>query len=700
MKEKVFIFVALPYANGPLHLGHIAGAYLPYDAFRRFMILSGREVISASGSDEHGTPITIKAMQEGISPKEVATKFHKVNTDIFMRMNIEFDAFIETSSDLHKKVVKDFITRLIDKGLIYEGTMVQPFCPHDNMFLPDRYVKGKCPKCGYENARGDQCENCGTTLEPSDLINPVCILDGYTPEFRETKHLFFRLSEFQRDLEKFISDRRYWRDNVIKYSRNFISQGLKDRPITRDLEWGVDVPFPGYENKKIYVWFEALIGYITGTVAALGDYNKALELWKDKSIRHYYFMGKDNIPFHSIIWPSMLLAEGEYTLPYYVAANEYLNFQGEKFSKSGGVGISMPRLLESYNSEYIRFGVFYNLPEGHDSDFSLEEFQNKVNNELIDKFGNFVNRALILSFKKGKINRDQIEQSQKDIEAEKFMNKSIKEIIANMENVNIRDAFKIWLDLARYSNIYITERKPWEACKKDDANCLASIYTSMKIVFTLAVTGQIFLPETSRKLLGWLGYNSPVPINENLDYPVAYVVQKPEKLFEKITGKTINISLKVAKVMEVSDHPNAEKLYLLDLDLGSEKRRIISGIKDSYAKEALLNKNIVIVSNLKPANIRGERSNGMLLAAEENGVVHLVLAPDGSVPGTEVRIGDYNVVVNEISIEEFKKHEIVTVLHDNEVVPALRDGSSYIPLEVNGKKLRIDGKVSEGIRIK
>ncbi len=700
MKEKVFIFVALPYANGPLHLGHIAGAYLPYDAFRRFMILTGREVISASGSDEHGTPITIRAIKDGITPKEVATKFHNINSQIFRSMDIRFDAYIETSSEMHKKVVKDFITTLIKNNYIYEGKMVQPYCPHDKMFLPDRYVKGKCPKCGYENARGDQCENCGATLEPYELINPVCILDGYTPEFRETKHLFFKLSDFQDKLEKFISERNYWRDNVLKYSRNFISQGLKDRPITRDLEWGVEVPFPGYENKKIYVWFEALIGYITGTVKALGDYEKALDLWKDKSIRHYYFMGKDNIPFHSIIWPAMLMAEGHYNLPYYVAANEYLNFQGEKFSKSGGIGISMPTLLENYDPEYIRFGVFYNLPEGHDSDFSLEEFQNKVNSELIDKFGNFVNRALILSFKKGKISRDQIAQNTLDQEAEKYMRNSIKTIIQNMENVNIREAFKTWLDLARYSNIFITERKPWEACKKDDANCLSSIYTSMKIVFTLAVTGQIFLPKTSEKVLSWLGYKEPVPIKEDLDYPIAYVAQKPEKLFEKISSRNINISLKVARVENVADHPNAEKLYLLDLDLGKEKRRIISGIKDSYTKDQLLNKKIVIVSNLKPATIRGEKSNGMLLAAEEDNVVHLVIAPDDSLPGTEIKIGDYSIIDNEISIDEFKKHEILTYLKDGEIIPALKDNNNFVPLTVNGKYLKLDGKVKEGIRIK
>lgn len=700
MKEKVFIFVALPYANGVLHLGHIAGAYLPYDAFRRFMILRDFEVISTSGSDEHGTPITIRAMQEGLEPEKVASKFHKINREVFEKMNIEFSSYIETSSEIHKQVVKDFILRLIEKGYVYEGTMVQPFCPHDNMFLPDRYVTGKCPKCGYENARGDQCEHCGSTLEPSELISPVCVIDGFTPEFRETKHLFFRLSEFQDRLKKYIEERVYWKDNVLKYSRNFISQGLKDRPITRDLSWGVDVPFEGYENKKIYVWFEALIGYLTGVIVATGDIETAKRLWKDPELKHYYFMGKDNIPFHSIIWPSMLLAHGEYTLPYFVAANEYLNFQGKKFSKSGGIGASMEEILATYDPEYVRFGLFYNLPEGHDADFSIEEFQNKINNELIDKFGNFINRALILSFKKGPISLDQVAQNNLDQEAEKRINSALVSFINNMNRVSIKEAFKDWLELARYSNIFITERKPWEACKRDDGNCRASIYTSMKIAFSLAVMGQVFLPVTSRKVLKWLGYDAPVPITENLLFPVAQVNGKPEKLFEKIVNKGINLKLSVAKIVNVEDHPNAEKLYLLDLEIGEEKRRIISGIKDSYTKEDLLGKKIIVVMNLKPAVIRGEKSNGMLLAAEDDAGVHLVLAPDDVDPGSQVNIGNLSIEDGELSIEAFRKMEIKTWNDGNSIIPVLNYEGDNIPLQAGGKSLRIDGEVKEGIRVK
>jgi methionyl-tRNA synthetase (EC 6.1.1.10) len=397
VKEKVFVFAALPYVNSSLHLGHIAGAYLPYDVFRRFLKLRGYDVISTSGSDEHGTPITVKSIREGIPPEKIVEKYHKLNLEIFRKMNIEFDAYIETSSELHKEITSKFLVTLKNKDYIYEAEMTQPFCVKENIFLADRYVKGKCPYCGYEEATGDQCENCGRTLEPGELIDPLCIFDLTTPEFRQTKHLFFRLSKLQEDLEKYIDSRANWRQNVLNFTRNFISGGLKDRPITRDLNWGVDVPFPGYENKKIYVWFEALIGYITGVSTVLDSQEDALAMWKNPNLRYYHFVGKDNIVFHSIIWPGMLLAHGNMILPYFVAANEFLNFRGEKFSKSKGTGFSMIQLLERYDPEFIRFGVLYNLPEEHDADFTIEEFENRVNTELIDKFGNFVNRALILA---------------------------------------------------------------------------------------------------------------------------------------------------------------------------------------------------------------------------------------------------------------------------------------------------------------
>lgn len=701
MGRRLLVFVALPYANGALHLGQIAGAYLPYDAFRRFAKLRGYELISVSGSDEHGTAITLEAKREGTNPDKTAKKFHEVNSDIFRQMDIDFDAYIETSSDLHKEIVQDFVRTLDEKGFIEKGKMVQPFCPTENIFLPDRYVRGTCPYCGYESATGDQCDSCGKTLEPSELLNPECTFDGSTPVFKETEHLFFKLSILQDQLLGYINSRHSWRMNVMNYSKNFISDGLKDRPITRDLSWGVKVPFSGFEDKRIYVWFEALIGYLTGTAKYLGSREKASEIWSDEGLDHYYFMGKDNIAFHSIIWPGMLIAHGQYTLPTFVVANEYLNFHGEKFSKSRGVGIRMPEMLENYNSEFIRFGVFYNLPEEHDSDFSIEDFQNKINTELIDKFGNFVNRALLMSFKKGPITQDQISQNEIDAEAERYLDETITKIIDNMDKVNILKAFRNWLDLARYSNNYITRRKPWEQCKKDDANCNASIYTAMKIAFTLAVTGQIFLPRTSKKVLKWLGYDSPVTLTGNLSYPVAKVIEKPERLFEKIRDKEINLRIVVAKIDEVLDHPNAQRLYVLNVDLGEEKRTIVSGIKEHYSKENLIGKKIALVSNLRPAKIRGVESNGMLLATEDqDGKIHLVLVPDEVPTGEIIKLGDNKIGSKQISIDDFGKFEIKTFLHNDKMVPAISIGNTTAPLLAIDKELDIDGDVKEGLKIR
>ncbi len=700
MKEKVFVFAALPYVNNSLHLGHIAGAYLPYDVFRRFLKLTGYDVIATSGSDEHGTPITVTSIREGIPPEAIVEKFHKINLEIFNSMSIEFDAYIETSSKLHKEITTKFLKKLMEKGYIYEAEMTQPFCVKENIFLADRYVKGTCPHCGFESATGDQCENCGRPLEPNELINPICIFDQTAPEFRKTKHLFFKLSALQEDLLKYIDSKLNWRQNVLNFSKNFISKGLKDRPITRDLNWGVEVPFPGYEDKRIYVWFEALIGYLTGVSSVLGSQEGALTLWQDNDIKYYHFIGKDNIAFHSIIWPAMLLAHGNMTLPYNVAANEFLNYKGEKFSKSRGKGFSMLKLLEKYDSEFLRFGVLYNLPEEHDSDFSIEEFENRVNTELIDKFGNFVNRALILAFKKGAVSSDQIAQNELDQDAENTIRKSISTIISEVEGLHIRNAFRSWLDLAYYGNGYITNRKTWEACKKDDANCNAAIYTGVKLVYALAVSGQIFLPKTTKKILSWLGYEEPVEIKEDLNFPVAKLVTKPERLFEKIVNKELNLQLRIAKVEEINDHPNAEKLYLLDLDLGDSKRRIVSGIKNSYSKESLRGKKIVVVTNLKSANIRGETSNGMLLAAEDENGIHLVFAPDSANTGDAVKIGDMQTNSTEISIEEFRKFNIKTAKRDSDIVPALYLEDRPLFLEIQHGRLKLDGSPREGLSVK
>ncbi len=701
MKERVLIFSALPYANGPLHLGHMAGAYVPYDAFRRFNILMGKEVISVSGSDEHGTPITVRAMKENKTPQEIAKQYHEINKEIFRRMYIEFSTYIETSSNIHKDTVEKFLRKLMDNGYIYEGQMVQPFCEHDNMFLPDRYVVGKCPHCGYEKARGDQCENCGSTLEPSELINPLCVLCGNPPVFKETKHLFFKLSALQEKMEAYINGNIHWRENVLYFSRNFIESGLKDRPITRDLDWGVEVPFPEYNNKKVYVWFEALIGYLTGTRETLNSLEEAKKWWSDPQIKQYYFMGKDNIPFHSIIWPAMLLAHGEYQLPYFIAANEYLNLQGSKFSKSSNVGFFMPELLDRYDPEYIRFGIYYNLPEGHDSDFSLEEFENKVNTELIDKYGNFINRALIMLFKNGPVSFDECSFNDLDLEAIKFARSKNLAIIENMEKVRIRDAFREWMELARYANVYITNRKPWEPCKSKNADCNGALYTLGFISYILASNGQIFLPKSSEKVLQWMGFNSPVYLNKDPQLPVMKVIIKPEKLFEKISSKEkLPLNFVVAKVKEVMPHPDADKLYILKLQIGGEERTIVSGIRDSYREDELIGRKIIIIRNLKPAKIRGVVSNGMLLATEYNNRTYLLKPPDDAVDGDKVDIPDFEITDEQISIEDFRKYTLETKKQGEEIIATLNIKNKNLPFTVKGKVVTVDGDVPEGLKIK
>jgi len=701
MKERRLIFSALPYANGPLHLGHMAGAYVPYDAFRRFNILMDREVISVSGSDEHGTPITVRAMKENKTPEEIAKYYHKINKEIFEKMYIEFSTYIETSWEIHKETVFNFIKRLMENGYIYKGKMVQPYCEHDKMFLPDRYITGKCPRCGYEKARGDQCENCGATLEPSELIDPVCIICKNPPVFKETDHLFFKLSALQKEMESYINSNEHWRENVIFFSKNFISSGLKDRPITRDLEWGVDAPFTEMKGKKIYVWFEALIGYLTGTRVTLNSFKDAENWWSDPEVKQYYFMGKDNIPFHSIIWPAMLIAHGNYQLPYFIAANEYLNFQGSKFSKSANVGFFMPELLDKYDPEYLRFGIYYNLPEGHDSDFSIEEFENKVNTELIDKYGNFINRALILLFKNGPVSFDESLFNEIDIEAMKIARQKHNSFIENMEKVRIRDAFREWMELARYANVYITNRKPWDACKTRGPNCSASLYTLGFLSYILAMDAQVFLPKSSEKVLNWMGFTTPLRINTDPQIPVFKVVTKPEKLYEKIQSKeAIPLDLVVAEIINAKPHPNADKLYVLDLNIGNENRTIVSGIRDSYTETELVGRKIVIIRNLKPANIRSITSNGMLLATEYEGKTYLLTPPEKSKSGDKVTLDDLEIINQEISIEEFKKYSLQTQREGNQTIAVLYHKGRKIPLKVNDENIVVDDKVPEGLKIK
>ncbi len=663
---RIFIGVAWPYANGPVHLGHMVGAYLPADIFARYQRMQGNEVLMVSGSDEHGTPITITAEREGKSPQDIVDRYHKINSEVMEKMGISFDLYFRTSHPHHKEVVKRFFLRLMENGYLYKDKMLLPYCPNCKRFLPDRYVVGTCPYCGYENARGDQCDNCGKTLDPKDLINPRCAICGSTPEFRETEHMFFALSKLEKRILNWLVDKTYWRDNVIKFTRNFVKGGLKDRAITRDINWGVEVPLSGFEDKRIYVWFDAVIGYLSASIEWARRTGKSWRaFWIDKEARHYYFLGKDNIPFHTIIWPAMLMAHGELNLPYNVVANEYLRFSGEKFSKSRGIGVWMPELLEAFHPDMIRFYGTINMPESRDSDFTWEDFVQKVNEELIDKFANFVHRALIFAYRNfGEIPaRGEVDEL--DREAIKLIMRTLKSMREHMEKVELKKAFKDWMELARFGNVYFDRKAPWALCKEDREKCGTAINISLQIVQALAVLGAPFLPFTSEKIWKFLGNEDSV-FDHDWNYaiknlPAGRKLQKPEVLFQKIKReeeryeKWEQIDLRVAEVESVEDHPNADKLYVLRINLGQEKRTLIAGLKRFYRKEELLGKKLIVVCNLEPANFRGVKSEGMLLAGEDENTVAFLTPQGDAEPGARVQAN--GVYSNPEKVLKFKKFQ-------------------------------------------
>ncbi|MEM0157546.1 MAG: methionine--tRNA ligase, partial [Thermoplasmataceae archaeon] len=506
---KILVNCALPYANGPLHPGHIAGAYLNADIFVRYQRMRGNNVLFVSGSDEHGTPITITAEKEKVDPYVISSRFHEEHLETFRNLDIIFDIFSRTTYPEHSETVKEFFMHFYDRGLLKERIMVSPFCLTDNRFMPDRYIEGTCPYCGYTQARGDQCDHCGRTLDPQELIDPRCILHGTAPEFRETKHLFFQLEEFQDQLLEWLGTKTFWKQNVMAFTRNFIKSGLKERPITRDIGWGVRVPIEGYEDKRIYVWFEALIGYVSGARIYSKEKHQD-DYWKDfylnPEVKNYYFMGKDNIPFHTIIWPAMLMAMGNYNLPYLVTANEYMNFKGLKFSKSRGIGYTVNEILKLVNRDYLRFYIAFNLPEGGDSDFSLEDLQNRVNTELIDKFGNLVHR--ITSFVVNSqiapgFNSDLMDEADRNIVS--LAEEAVRNYSQHVEAVEIKKALSSWLELVRQSNSYFNDSAPWALRKTNPEKCAHKLHVSLYLIQALSVMAYPFIPSSSTAMLLAMG---------------------------------------------------------------------------------------------------------------------------------------------------------------------------------------------------
>jgi methionyl-tRNA synthetase len=550
MSERILVAVAWPYADGPLHLGHIAGAYLPADIFARYHRLKGNEVLMVSGSDQHGTPITIKAEEEKKTPGEIAAKYHQQFLDSWRRFGISFDLFTTTGTANHAQVAQDIFLTLLDKGYIYKATVSQPYCPSCQRFLPDRYIEGTCPYCQFSGTRGDQCDGCGKPLNPADLINPYCRLCNTAPQFVDSEHFFLKLSAFQKRLSSWVGEQAQWRPNVYALTQRYLKEGLRDRAITRDIEWGVAVPVSGFENKRIYVWFEAVIGYLSATkewAKSKGDEEGWRSFWEEGA-KSYYFIGKDNIPFHTIIWPAMLMGYGGLNLPYDVPANEFLTIEGRKLSTSHNWAVWLPDYLSRYEPDPLRYLLSINMPETSDTDFSWREFVRRNNDELVATYGNLVNRVLTFVYRNfdgcvptpGKL--DNLSQALID-KAED----TLKSMDGLLYHCHFREALRSAMSLAQEANRYLDEKSPWKTIKEDKQAAATSLYVAINVISTLSTVLYPFLPFSSQKVHEYLGFDgdvqdagwkpNPPPPGQKLLEPKPLFTKLDEKLIEEETAR-------------------------------------------------------------------------------------------------------------------------------------------------------------------
>jgi methionyl-tRNA synthetase len=545
LPENILVAAAWPYANGSLHLGHIAGAYLPADIFARYHRLKGNNVIMVSGSDEHGTPITLRAEQEGISPAEVATKYHKEFLESWQKLGINFDLFTTTDTENHAAVTHDIFLRLLEKGYIYKDSMPQAYCPNCKRSLPDRYVEGKCPNCGFEGARGDQCDQCGRTLNPSDLVDVHCRTCGTTPNFEMSEHFFLKLSAFEDQLRQWVGAKTEWRQNVQNFTMAFLEGGLKDRAITRDIEWGVSVPLPGYEKKRIYVWFEAVIGYLSASkewAALHGNKDGWKPYWTGEN-KAFYFIGKDNIPFHTIIWPAMLMGYGGLSLPYDVPANEFLTIEGKKLSTSRNWAVWLPEYLERYDPDPLRYYLSISMPETGDADFSWHEFLRKNNDELVATYGNLVHR--VLTFTNRNFNAAVPDPGELDEVSKGLLQKArntLDEVDRQLYRCHFKEALKIAMALAQDVNRYLDDTAPWKMIKQDRQAAGRSVYTAIGAISALKTVLYPFLPFTSQKLHNFLGFEGDIrEAGWHLQLPLAgQKLPQPQALFVKLEDKIVD----------------------------------------------------------------------------------------------------------------------------------------------------------------
>ncbi|MEW6510268.1 MAG: methionine--tRNA ligase [Bacteroidota bacterium] len=681
VEHRILVTAALPYANGPIHLGHLAGAYLPSDIYVRYQRLRGRDVLFICGSDEHGVAITLTADKEGVSPQAVVDRYHTMNMAAFGRFGMSFDNYSRTSLPLHHRTAVEFFLEFHRRGILREKKERQFYDEKADMFLPDRYVEGTCPVCGNPDARGDQCERCGTFLDPLQVKDPRSTITGETPVVRETTHLYFPLGEFQSRLEEYIRERDKrdgWKENVLQYCRGWFKEGLQDRAVTRDLSWGVKIPLPGYERKVIYVWFDAVLGYISSTrewADRQGKPDAWQRYWLDPATKYVAFIGKDNVVFHTIVFPAMLMAWNDgggpqYVLPENVPANEFLNFEGQKFSKSRGWGIDVQEFLNRYPADPLRYYLAVSLPEYRDSDFTWKDFQAKNNNELADILGNFVNRTLAFAVRTfGAVVPPRGTPSAADLQMLSALAGAPAAAGALYEHYRFRDGLMEIMNLARSANKYFNDSEPWKTAKENRDRCATAINVCIQVARGLAILMSPVIPASSEKVWKMLNLQGAADAQswESAGAPVipdGHPLGKPEILFPKIEDDVIEkerqslgspagtppsqpalqeekdrigiedfqrVDLRVARVLQAERVPKSDKLLKLQVDVGGEQRQILAGIARQYAPEEMVGKSVVIVFNLLPARLMGEESQGMLLAASDGSGKLVLIAPSGEV---------------------------------------------------------------------
>jgi methionyl-tRNA synthetase len=667
MSKRILVTSALPYANGPIHLGHLAGAYLPADLYTRFQRLNEKDIIHICGSDEHGVPITIAAEKEGVSPQEIVDRYHTANKAVFKKFGIDFDYFGRTSSETHRKTSQDIFLNLYEKGIFKKKSQEQLYDDEADMFLPDRYVKGTCPVCGHPEAYGDQCEKCGSSLSPTELIDPVSAITGNKPVIKKTDHWFIPLGDFQPWLEEWIDSRENWKPNVTGQCKSWLNAGLTDRAVTRDLSWGVPVPLPDGDGKVLYVWFDAPIGYISATkewAEQKGDPELWKTYWQDDETSLIHFIGKDNIVFHCIMFPATLKEHGDFVLPENVPANEFLNLEGRKLSTSKGWAVWLEEYLEDFEPDLLRYALGATLPETKDSDFSWNDFQNRVNSELADILGNFVFRATSFThrFFDGNV-PEFANPTETDLNTLKEIGKQKEKIETAYKAYRFREAIAETMHLARIGNRYFTETEPWKTRKDNPEACGNTLYVSLQICSALSVLFQPVLPQkmqTLRKQLGVPESTTWQQINDHL-IPSGQIIGEAGILFEKIEddvveqqiqklieragegdkeeetieyeplkksidfGNFTSLDLRAGKIEHAEKVKKSKKLLKITLDLGFEKRTILSGISEYFEPEEITGKTVCIVANLEPKKMMGIESNGMILMGENSdGTLHFV----------------------------------------------------------------------------